>query len=1108
MLNRFKIQIIWLLLLPTLLCAKPKGAKVESGTADIRSMGSAIEVQASERAIIRWDEFSIHAGETMRFIQPSVDSAVLNRVASGMSQIDGLLQANGRVYLLNPNGIVIGKEGVVQTASFIASTLDFDNEDFFKNHELLFKGNSEARIVNLGKIEAIGGDVFLLGRAVVNEGLLKASEGVVGIAAADEILLKPSGLQRLFITPKQEAEKGDGGIENRGSIEALEAELRADGNVYRFAINQSGTIEALGSKEENGRIFLVADGGSAMHSGTLTAKGGTVHLLGDQVGVLEEGKIDVSGDCGGGEVLIGGDFQGKNDQIQNATLNVVMEGAEIYADALENGDGGRVIIWSDETTVMQGAVFARGGKQSGDGGFVEASGRENLSLSGHVNTMAPFGRTGELLLDPSDIRISTDASTGVNFVPPNFFATQASGNINDVTLVAFLNSTNVTITTTSSFTAVGNVTFEANIGWASNNDLTVLADNDIIVNSTITISNGAGGSVIFDASGGGIAMTGSITLDGGRASLTARDGDIFFGTLAAAPSEILTTTGNVTFDASGDIEIFANGGADVLVETTTGGITMTCGGDLTLTGAPVGTGFAHISTGDGTNSFNIGGDLTLQGGAGTDSFAQIGATAPNFSNMTLSVGRDVQVLGGTGSGSFALVGGDRGSAGGLVGIVGGITFSGIGRDLQIIAGSGTDTFAQIGHVNGGATSGFVVQGEVSLNRIAGDILIQADASTAMIGHGNTITPGGDSYQGTISINLAGDTQVLSSDDAAAGVGFLSGGTGISATSSEVGISVRSLTLTANDGTDAFVGFYSSDPTPDNTVTISQVNIQTRDNLILNPGLIESFTVDGSAAIGAFTETGTATAANVNIQSGNFFLNGSSGATGSFSRVLGNDVSILSSGMSVGQKGSNPRSAEIFGSNTVLAIADLDITLNSDSFVHTTSGDLILVVDNGDPDSPDIGDGQFVINSGAELTSGGALRIFTAKRSQNTISALLNGAPFIPGQFLLNSIFEQWGEYFPDAFGGFPFTIFYKVGIPNETHNEYGRVIAEMFQNLKTYDELLLCCQYFLYGYDKDCYDQIFHPKQMVSSFDFFGEEVEQMLRQNYRNYHTKYVESF
>ena len=1085
------IKFFWILFLPSLLFAKPKGASVKSGTADIRSMGSVMEVQASERTIIHWDEFSIHAGEALSFVQPSVDSAVLNRVMSGMSQIDGQLLANGRVYLLNPNGIVIGKEGVVQAASFIASTLDFGNEDFFKNRELLFKGDSQARIVNLGKVEAIGGDVFLLGRAVVNEGLLKASEGVVGIAAAREILLKPSGLQRLFIDPRREMQ-----------VEEIH------GNAYRYAINQSGTIEASGTKEENGRIFLVADG-SAVHSGILTAKGGAVHLLGEKVAVLEEGKIDVSGDCGGGEVLIGGDFQGKNDQIQNAILSVVGEGAEIYADALENGDGGRVIVWSDETTLMQGSIFARGGKQSGDGGFVETSGRETLDFRGQVDTTAPFGKTGELLLDPSSIGISSNPTSGIVFDAPTltYVPTVAVANLEDAVLTAQLNTTNVTISTASGFNVVGNVVFVTDIAWTSNNNFTVLADDAIIVSSNVTISNGLAnaGSITFD--GGTITIAGRVSMSNGHVSFTTNKGDITIATAAASAGEVTSISGNVTFNSSGNIAITANDTASILVGTTDGGVSMTSLGNLTLTGAPTTTGFAHITTGDLSNSFNIGGNLILQGGAASGSFAQIGRTGASSSNIAFSVDGDVKVLGGVGSGSYALAGHDRGTVAGSITFAD-INFNTVGGDVQVIGGTGTDAFAHIGAVNGSAVSTFLASGDVTLNKVVGDILVQAGTSDAMIGYGNSVTPGGDVYTGRVLINMAGDTQILSSDTGYAGVGFLAGGTGIAVVSPEVKVSSRSLTLTANNGTDAFVGFYSSDPTPVNSATIVDVNVQTRSDLILNPGMIQAFTFDGSAAIGAFTQSGTATAGNINIQSGNFFLNGSSGVVGSFSRILGNAVSILSSGISIGRGGSNTHSAEISGSHSVLAISDLDIALNPDSFVHSASGDVTLVVDNQDPESPDIGDGQFVIDSGAQLTAGSALRIFTAKRTQNTIAAPLNGVAFVPGVFLVDSNTEQWGVYFPDTFGGDPFTIFYKVGVSNEAFNQHGRVIAEMFQNLQTYDEFLFCCKYFLYGYDKYCYDQTFHPRGMVSSFDLFRDQMVQMLRQKYRNYHTKYVESF
>ncbi len=109
-----------LLLLPSLLLAKPKGCQVVSGTAEVQHSGSHTSIQASDRAIIHWEEFSISSGEKTQFIQPNARSAVLNRVSQGISQIDGLLEANGRVYLVNPRGVVIGKDGVVKTAGFVA----------------------------------------------------------------------------------------------------------------------------------------------------------------------------------------------------------------------------------------------------------------------------------------------------------------------------------------------------------------------------------------------------------------------------------------------------------------------------------------------------------------------------------------------------------------------------------------------------------------------------------------------------------------------------------------------------------------------------------------------------------------------------------------------------------------------------------------------------------------------------------------------------------------------------------------------------------------------------------------------------------------------------
>ena len=131
--------------------------------------------------------------------------------------------------------------------------------------------------------------------------------------------------------------------------------------------------------------------------------GGNVNILGNKVGVLGA-NINASGTDGGGTVLIGGGFQGKGS-VPNAISTYVSRDSAIAASALLNGNGGTVIIWSDQITRFDGTINALGGAVSGNGGFVEVSGKESLSFKGTVDTSAAHGNVGTLLLDPTNILI-------------------------------------------------------------------------------------------------------------------------------------------------------------------------------------------------------------------------------------------------------------------------------------------------------------------------------------------------------------------------------------------------------------------------------------------------------------------------------------------------------------------------------------------------------------------------------------------------------------------------------------------------------------------------------------------------------------------------------
>ena len=136
--------------------------------------------------------------------------------------------------------------------------------------------------------------------------------------------------------------------------------------------------------------------------------GGTVRLLGEQVGLFDHARVDASGDAGGGTVLIGGDFQGANPEVHNATATFLASDTTVAANAITAGDGGRVVIWSDNSTWFYGTLVAAGGRESGNGGVAEVSGKVWLAFQGHVDLSARggLGHGGTLLLDPLSLTVT------------------------------------------------------------------------------------------------------------------------------------------------------------------------------------------------------------------------------------------------------------------------------------------------------------------------------------------------------------------------------------------------------------------------------------------------------------------------------------------------------------------------------------------------------------------------------------------------------------------------------------------------------------------------------------------------------------------------------
>jgi len=281
---------------------------VTHGSATIGQNGNVLTInQGTDRLIMGWQSFSIGQGETTRFVQPSSSSMALNRVYGGTrSMIEGRLEANGGVILINPAGITVTKSGVVNVNTFIGSTHDITDDEFLKGGALNFKGTSNATIENLGTIHAETGDIALIARTIRNEGMLSAPKGVVGLAAGDEVLYQPNAEERLLVKSQVASASS---IHHSGSIQAAAAEIKAAGNPYAVAINLDGIIEARGNASRNikPRVIVHAAqgdinvGSTAAISASDENNGGLVKIQAATGNLQLDGRVAANSQIGKGE---------------------------------------------------------------------------------------------------------------------------------------------------------------------------------------------------------------------------------------------------------------------------------------------------------------------------------------------------------------------------------------------------------------------------------------------------------------------------------------------------------------------------------------------------------------------------------------------------------------------------------------------------------------------------------------------------------------------------------------------------------------------------------------------------------------------------------------
>jgi len=503
----------------------PAGATTVQGSVGIAtpSANQMTIQQTTPTAIVNWQSFSVGAGSRVDISQPSASSALLNRVSgSATSTIAGQINANGQVYLINPNGILITPTGSVRAAGFVASTLDIADQDFVAGRRV-FRGNGQsAAVTNQGTIEIQrGGYAALLGGRVENTGLIRVPMGRVGLGAGEQAALDLSGDGFLQVALPSKVDGSDMAlIQHSGTITAAGGQVVMQAatarNAARNAINLSGIVEAHSVSGRNGAIILGGgDGGSVTVSGRLDtsartsarastrppARGGTITVTADNI-QLKGATLLANGQAGGGTISVGGGFKGQGP-LQRATITTVDAATTISANAGQTGNGGNVVVWSDHQTNFAGRISATGGAQSGDGGQSEVSGKNILAYTGMTDLSAPKGTFGTLLLDPYNVTISGGSSdTTLSSSSGNGTASfTANGNdsiISSTTILDQLKTANVTISTGNNGNQTGNITVNTPLVWGSSTQgfgattLTLSASNSIIVNQPLTVNGGGG----------------------------------------------------------------------------------------------------------------------------------------------------------------------------------------------------------------------------------------------------------------------------------------------------------------------------------------------------------------------------------------------------------------------------------------------------------------------------------------------------------------------------------------------------------------------------------------------------------------------------------------
>ena len=586
--------------------AMPEGGVVRSGSGSVTQNGKEMTIrQDSGRLAMDWTGFSVGKDETVRFQQPGKDALALNRVTGNQqSVIDGSLLSNGHVLLVNPNGVVIGKNASIDVGGLVASTAQV-KDNFMKefgNSTGAFSlgGVSDGKIINEGTIKAEGGLVALHAAKVENSGTISNTGGSAVLAAADTLTLTPDADGKLNFTV--DGKTAEASALNKGAITAdggtivMTADSASD--VMSTVVNNSGTLQARTlRKNEKGQILLEGgDKGQVEVSGTLDASGteegqsaGNIKVIGEKTIVHDGTNLLARGNVDGGKIETSGDVLNLGDNLNIDAKGVNGKAGEWLLDPLE------ILIQDDKPT--QG------------------------SMDQTVGTVNEGSGTQITYNDPPSATQNADSTYNSTSWIKTDLITAILDNGTDVTIQAASTSQAASITVNSAIKPKVKGDGEATLALEAQRNITInqeiAADKDggklnvklnsdtdgdgvgaVIINADIstnvgTFTSGSGGNVKFTApsgtKAGAYAATGIVKDT--KPNIAGHTVGTYFGYIVPEGQSaielsgeknnrnITTNGGAITLD--GEVAIGLNGGVLTLDTSKKDG---TAGGNVNITG--------------------------------------------------------------------------------------------------------------------------------------------------------------------------------------------------------------------------------------------------------------------------------------------------------------------------------------------------------------------------------------------------------------------------------------------------------------------------------------------------------------------------------------------